>query len=109
MESFHWCKLSLIADPDCSAQRVWVEALSSISEYAIELEMAGTKICRGIRTFASSSIDGLLGSAVHIRIFPRPRNLGESREILRILEKFGEIVMFKHLKVSALISYIIRY
>jgi len=63
--------------------------------------MAAARIHYGIRTFTSSAKDGLFGGAVHIRIVPRPRNLGESREILRILEKFGEIVMFKHLKVSA--------
>jgi len=66
--------------------------------------MAAARTCYGIRTFVSSVRDGLIGGAVHIRIVPRPRNLGESREILRILEKFGEIVMFKHLKVGASVS-----
>lgn len=35
---------------------------------------------------------------VHLQITPRPRNLGESREILRLLSQFGEIDYFKNLK-----------
>lgn len=35
---------------------------------------------------------------VHLRITPRPSNLGETREILRLLSQFGEIDYFKHLK-----------
>ncbi|KAL9118102.1 MAG: hypothetical protein Q9187_005356 [Circinaria calcarea] len=38
------------------------------------------------------------GRAVHIKIHPRPRNLAESRQVLRVLERYGEVVMFKHLK-----------
>ena len=37
--------------------------------------------------------------AVHVKIHPRPRNLAESREVLRILQQYGEVVMYKHLKV----------
>ena len=62
--------------------------------------MAAIKVSPGIRFFASSATEGLASGAIHIRTFPRPRNLGESREILRVLEKYGEVVMFKHLKVS---------
>ncbi|KAF2677821.1 hypothetical protein K458DRAFT_318805 [Lentithecium fluviatile CBS 122367] len=36
--------------------------------------------------------------SVHIRIVPRPANIGESREIFRILQRFGEMTMYKHLK-----------
>lgn len=54
----------------------------------------------GVRTIASAAADGLAGNAVHIRVYPRPRNLAESREILRVLEGYGEVVMYKHLKVS---------
>lgn len=39
---------------------------------------------------------------MHIKIHPRPRNLGESRQILRILERFGEVVMYKNLRVGVL-------
>lgn len=58
----------------------------------------------GIRTIASAAGDGLASGAVHIRVYPRPRNLAESREILRVLEGYGEVVMYKHLKVSILHS-----
>lgn len=58
-----------------------------------------------LRTFASSAKEGLLRGAVHIRVLPRPRNLGESREILRVLEKYGEVLMFKHLKVCIVQPY----
>lgn len=36
--------------------------------------------------------------AVHIKIHPRPRNLAESRQILRVLQEYGRVVMYKHLK-----------
>lgn len=39
------------------------------------------------------------GRAVHVKIHPRPRNLGESREVLRVLQQYGDVVMYKHLKV----------
>ena len=40
------------------------------------------------------------GRAVHIKISPRPLNLAEGRQILRKLEEYGEVIMYKHLKVS---------
>lgn len=40
--------------------------------------------------------------ALHLRILPRPSNLGESREVLRLLSQFGEIEYFKNLKYDAL-------
>ena len=61
--------------------------------------MAAVKISSGLRS-APSLKEGLLRGAVHVKVLPRPRNLGESREILRVLEKYGEIVMYKHLKVG---------
>lgn len=42
----------------------------------------------------------LAGRAVHIKIHPRPRNLNESREVLRVLQKYGEVVMFRNLRVG---------
>ena len=55
-----------------------------------------------VRRIAAAAGDGLANRTVHIRVYPRPRNLAESREILRVLEGYGEVVMFKHLKVSLL-------
>lgn len=44
------------------------------------------------------------GRAVHVKIHPRPRNLSESREILRVLQQYGEVAMYKHLKVDSLVT-----
>ena len=54
-------------------------------------------------SFAGQSIPAYaktVGRAVHIKIYPRPRNLAESREVLRVLQQYGEVVMYKHLKVG---------
>ncbi|KAI9705948.1 MAG: hypothetical protein M1836_005354 [Candelina mexicana] len=49
---------------------------------------------------AAAALTGtqLAGRAVHIKVHPRPRNLDESREVLRVLEKYGKVVMFKNLR-----------
>ena len=44
------------------------------------------------------------GRAVHVKIHPRPRNLSESREILRVLQQYGEVAMYKHLKVHSAVT-----
>ena len=49
---------------------------------------------------AISRLQGVIKEAVHVKIHPRPRNLAESREILRILQRYGEVAMYKHLKVG---------
>lgn len=36
--------------------------------------------------------------SIFVRIIPRPANLAESREIMRVLKRFGEISMFKAMK-----------
>jgi len=36
--------------------------------------------------------------SIHLRIVPRPTNLSESREIFRVLQRFGEISVFKNLR-----------
>lgn len=36
--------------------------------------------------------------SIHLRIVPRPTNLSESREIFRVLQRFGEISVFKYLR-----------
>ncbi|EMD59607.1 hypothetical protein COCSADRAFT_164495 [Bipolaris sorokiniana ND90Pr] len=36
--------------------------------------------------------------SIHIRIVPRPANLSESREIYRVLQKFGQLDTFKYLR-----------
>jgi hypothetical protein len=36
--------------------------------------------------------------SIHLKIVPRPANLSESREIYRVLSRFGELSMYKSLK-----------
>lgn len=38
--------------------------------------------------------------AVHVKIYPRPRDLAESRGVLRVLQQYGDVVMYKNLKVG---------
>ncbi|KAF2258435.1 hypothetical protein CC78DRAFT_587192 [Lojkania enalia] len=40
----------------------------------------------------------LSSRSVHLRIQPRPANLSESREIFRVLERFGEISTYRSLR-----------
>ncbi|KAF2435373.1 hypothetical protein EJ08DRAFT_335293 [Tothia fuscella] len=41
---------------------------------------------------------GTASNAVRLRIAPAPANIAESREILRVVQRFGEVVTYKHLK-----------
>jgi hypothetical protein len=43
-----------------------------------------------------------LNRAVHLRITPRPSNISESREILRLVSQFGEVEYYKSLKYDLL-------
>ncbi|KAH7390968.1 hypothetical protein DE146DRAFT_150679 [Phaeosphaeria sp. MPI-PUGE-AT-0046c] len=45
---------------------------------------------------ASSQL--LSARSVHLRVVPRPANLSEGREIFRVLQRFGELSMYKSLK-----------
>ncbi|OJD28956.1 pal1-like protein [Diplodia corticola] len=40
--------------------------------------------------------------AVHLKVFPRPTSLSESRELLNVLQQFGEVTMFKSLRLDYL-------
>lgn len=42
----------------------------------------------------------LANKSVHLSIRPRPANLSESREVLKVVESFGEVAFFKNLRVS---------
>lgn len=61
--------------------------------------MAATKLYSARQSIAHS-VKTLTGNTVHVKIHPRPRNLAESREVLWVLQQYGEVVMYKHLKVS---------
>ena len=43
---------------------------------------------------------------VYVHMQPRPVNMAESREVLRLLKRFGEVVMFRHLKVSLIFLHV---
>ncbi|OCL12234.1 hypothetical protein AOQ84DRAFT_360801 [Glonium stellatum] len=48
---------------------------------------------------ARAAVSKLLASkTIHVQIQPKPANLAENREILRVLQRFGDIVIFKHLR-----------
>ena len=61
--------------------------------------MAAARLPSAIKSIPVSARFGV-SSAVHIKIHPRPRNIAESREVLRVLQQYGEIAVYKHLKVS---------
>ncbi|KAL9021983.1 MAG: hypothetical protein Q9185_000854 [Variospora sp. 1 TL-2023] len=54
---------------------------------------AASTVARSARNWADCS--------VHVRISPQPRNLAESKEVLRALQQYGEVVMYRHLKYEA--------
>ncbi|KAL8779092.1 MAG: hypothetical protein Q9203_001587 [Teloschistes exilis] len=39
--------------------------------------------------------------SIHVKISPRPLNLAESRQVLRVLQQYGEVVMYRHLKYES--------
>ena len=38
------------------------------------------------------------GRAVHVNVWPRPSNISDSRKILGVLQQYGKVVMYQHLK-----------
>lgn len=50
---------------------------------------------------ASSNVSN---RTVHVKIFPSARTFSERREVLRVLERFGEVTMFRSLKVCISVS-----
>lgn len=42
----------------------------------------------------------LANRAVHVKVFPRTRNIRESREFLRVLKEFGPVVSYRNLNVD---------
>ncbi|KAL8948637.1 MAG: hypothetical protein Q9222_005188 [Ikaeria aurantiellina] len=59
--------------------------------------MTSSRAASSINRFARNWAD----CSVYIKISPRPQNLAESREVLRILQQYGEVVMYRHLKYEA--------
>lgn len=42
--------------------------------------------------------------AIYVKIHPRPRTLSESAQVLGILRRFGDVEMYRHLKVRQMFS-----
>jgi hypothetical protein len=51
---------------------------------------------------AAKAAGSIASKALAINIFPAPTNLAESREILRVLQSYGEVTTYKAFKVRAL-------
>ncbi|WPH05000.1 Hypothetical protein R9X50_00789800 [Acrodontium crateriforme] len=51
---------------------------------------------------ATSIVRPVANRAVHLRIHPRPSNIAESREMMRLVAQFGEIEHFKNFKYDPL-------
>jgi hypothetical protein len=49
--------------------------------------------------FSSSTAREVAKRTVHVKISPTARTFNERREVLRVLERFGEVTMFRSLKV----------
>jgi hypothetical protein len=49
---------------------------------------------------ASRSAHALAKRTVHVKMHPTARTFAERREVLRVLEQFGEVTMFRSLKVK---------
>jgi hypothetical protein len=51
-----------------------------------------------VQRFLGGNAQGLAARTVHIKIYPTPQAFSERREVLRVLERFGEVTMFRSLK-----------
>jgi len=49
---------------------------------------------------AAKAAGSIASKALAINIFPTPSNLAESREILRVLQSYGEVTTYKAFKVK---------
>ncbi|KAI4105656.1 MAG: hypothetical protein L6R37_002644 [Teloschistes peruensis] len=67
--------------------------LANAQNYDMTTVRAASTAARTARNWQECSI--------HVKISPRPLNLTESRQVLRVLQQYGEVVMYRHLKTSA--------
>ncbi len=47
----------------------------------------------------ASAARNVAARSIHIKMHPTARSFSEQREVLRVLERFGEVEMFRSLKV----------
>ena len=50
---------------------------------------------------AASKAGDLARRTVHVKLFPTASSFAERQEVLRVLERFGEVTWFRCLKVCA--------
>jgi hypothetical protein len=50
----------------------------------------------------SPAILARMAAQVHITAMPRPKNIAESKLVLGALQKFGEVITYRNLKVGIL-------
>jgi hypothetical protein len=50
---------------------------------------------------ATAAARAIAARSIHIKIYPAARSMPERREVLRVIERFGEVEMFKSLKVCS--------
>lgn len=50
---------------------------------------------------SASVLRSAAGRGVHIQVFPRPMNIGESRAVLNLLSQFGEVEYYRNLRYDA--------
>ena len=77
-------------------------ALASASRSASTFGIAET----GATGPAPSAAAALLARSVHVKVKPRPRCLDETRQILDVLRRFGEVEGMRHLKVYAIYFFV---
>ena len=99
----HW-ELDVGGTRPESAERRFRQLLASFEAETGVPALINTSLCilRGDIGAMASLVRPTAGRAVHLRITPRPSNLGESREILRLISQFGEVEYFRNLKYDAL-------
>ena len=51
------------------------------------------------------ALPSVVGRAVHIKFHPRPHNLSESIDVLKVLERYGQVEYFRQLQVRSKFLY----
>ncbi|KAF2453503.1 hypothetical protein BDY21DRAFT_374823 [Lineolata rhizophorae] len=78
---------------------------SSSSAAAAAAGTAASRLARATATTTAAAAAPTkklaVANAVHVRVTPAPAGLAESRQVLRVLQRFGEVVMFKNLRYQA--------
>ena len=52
------------------------------------------------------ALPSIAGRAIHVKFNPRPHNLSESTDILKILERYGQVDYFRQLQVRYMFCFL---